>query len=68
MLVNGVGSVEVAEKGGREEGGDVGVVHYASAPVAVDFVGVDGDRGGGGAVDGGGDDAVFRDGGGQGGG
>lgn len=64
-LVNGIGLVEVADERGREEGRDVGVVHYVSASVAVDFVGVDG---GGGVVEGVGDDAVFCDGGGQGGG
>ncbi len=54
-LVDGVVLGEVAEEGGGEEGGDVGVVHDVRCAVAVDFVGVDG------AVDGVGDDAVGCD-------
>ena len=43
---------EVAEEGGTEQAGYVGVVHDVAAAVAVDFIGVDG------AIDGVGDDAV----------
>lgn len=40
--VDGVGGVEVAEEGGGEQGGDVGVVHEGAGAVAVELVGVDG--------------------------
>jgi len=41
VLVKGVGFVEEAEEGKREEGGDVGVVHEEVGVVAVCFVGED---------------------------
>ena len=40
ILVEGFGG-GVAEERGGEEGGDVGVVHYVVAAVAVNFEGVD---------------------------
>ena len=40
-LVDGVADVEVAEKGGGEEGGDVGVVHDVRGAEAINLVGVD---------------------------